>query len=114
MNTRHHRSLLDCYLSDQVTEAQWTEHLKDAEFAKFVASEMGVAKPGLTLGVRERAFEKYLASPDYRYGDAGGAFKAGWNARKHLGGVGLPPQSKGYQPHAPFKAGGLPQPQKKS
>ena len=105
MNTRHHRSLLDCYLSDQVTEAQWTEHLKDAEFAKFVASEMGVAKPEPTLGVRERAFEKYLASPDYRYGDAGGAFKAGWNARKHLGGFELPLHSTAYEPLTPFKPG---------
>ena len=106
MNTRHHRLLLDCYLSDQVSEAQWTEHLKDPEFMKFVASEMGVAKPEPTLGVRERAFETWGRTKDGSLTeDAERAFKAGWNARKHLGGFELPLHSTAYEPLTPFKPG---------
>ena len=96
MNTRHHRLLLDCYLSGQVSAAQWTEHLKDPDFAKFFASEMGVAKPvtvaevtaaqngdTMTLGVRARAFETWGRTKDGSLTeDAEQAFKAGWNAHK--------------------------------
>src|ERR1035437_6189015 len=92
MNTKRHRLLLDCYLSGQVSADQWTEHLKDAEFAKFVASEMGVAKPELTFGVRERAFDAYLLTiagrwpldPDKLANITKDAFKAGWTAHKQF------------------------------
>ena|ERR1035437_4247217 len=92
MIDRHKQLLLDCYLSGQVPESAWTEHLKDPKFAEFVASEMGVAKPAPTFGARERAFEKWGAGPDghnllARSRDPGGIlaiahdlFKAGWNA----------------------------------
>jgi hypothetical protein len=89
--------LLDCYLSGQVPDSAWNEHLKDPEFARFVTSEMGPGRePEPTLGARERAFNNYMG--DNLGGDllarsrdhsgiraiAHDLFKAGWNARKQL------------------------------
>jgi hypothetical protein len=90
MIDRHAQLLLDCRLSGQVSDAQWDEHLKDPEFAKFAASEMGVARqPKPTLGARERAFDAFYS--DFQPTDCESAldlaevvFKAGWNARKQI------------------------------
>ena len=89
MIDRHNQLLLDCRLSGQVPDSAWSEHLKDPEFAKFVASEMGPGRePEPTLGSRERACIKYIAALNYRSvvtdSTAHEAFKAGWNARKQL------------------------------
>ena len=131
MSTQHHRLLLDCYLSGQVSAEQWASHLKnDPELVDFVASEMGVAKPvtvaevtaaqngdpapDLTFGVRARAFEAYLLTTEgraifLRYRDyigisgiAKDAFKAGWNAHKQSE---RPLHSSAYEPLTPFKPG---------
>jgi hypothetical protein len=110
----NNRLLLDCYLSGRVPPHEWNEHLKDREFAKFVASEMGVAKPAPTLGARERAFEtwqqKSLSRPNSDLDYAREVFKAGWNARKQLDYelvVGVkrsrPLHSSAYEPLTPFK-----------
>lgn len=87
---RHNRMLLDCRLSGQVSDAQWDEHLKDPEFAKFVANEMGVPERlQPTYGARERAFDAFYS--DFQPTECESAldlakavFKAGWNARKQL------------------------------
>lgn len=128
----NNRLLLDCYLSGQVPEPEWTEHLKDLQFAKFVASEMGVAKPAPTLGARERAFQDFMAGRAGRetlarprdhtniIAIAHDLFKAGWNARKQSDlevayGLKLlalpledhqvcrPLHSSAYEPLTPFK-----------
>jgi hypothetical protein len=127
----NNRLLLDCYLSGQVPENEWTEHLKDLQFAKFVASEMGVAKPepAPTLGARDRAYQKFMADSGTALAlkTAHDSFKAGWNAHKQLSyeiahGLKLlalpleplrhvrPLHSSAYEPLTPFKPGPVKRP----
>jgi len=87
MNERHHRLLLDCYLSGQVSEAQWQEHLKDRDFAEFIAKEMGLT-PDQPASGRSGAADQYVrTSPGNTHREIRlehAAFEAGWNARKQL------------------------------
>lgn len=56
--------LLQSYRSGQVSEAQWTEHLKDSRFATYVARQLSapVAQPPLTAALVADALDTFWNS----------------------------------------------------
>jgi hypothetical protein len=79
MSDRRKQLLYECYLTGQMSEAQWNEHLaEDAGLREYVGAHAPFAEPE---PMRDKACAGYMAQ---RAGSAEvrAAFYAGWNARK--------------------------------
>ena len=79
MKARHNQLLFECYLTGQISEAQWQKHLaEDAVLREYVDAHRPFSAPE---PARDKACAEYMAQ---RAGcaDVRAAFYAGWNARK--------------------------------